>query len=351
MRKTMKKRLIYTFCLFVLITNSYAQDVQISQYYSSPLFLNPAMVGLGDDTRVGFNYRNQWAKVGKAFSSQIAFGDHHFSDYNASVGTIVMNQQEGHGKLRTTEMSLLGGYTINVSKEFNINAGLQATYGTRGINYDLLDFGDQYTDADGLVNPISLEGLTGRNNRSYFDFSTGALLYGGNMFLGVSVHHLRKHDFSLDAIPTKLDRKLSVQGGYKVSLEKAPTRKSYQQTYQPEKSLIFVTNYKQQGNFNQFDIGAYLIYEPMMFGLWYRGFPIGGKEEPSESVVFMVGAKVQDFKVGYSYDYALNNLRGYGITVHEISLIYEFPLVYKSKLAIKKGPKEKRKLPCSKFLL
>ena len=41
-----------------------AQDIHFSQFYLSPLNLNPAMTGLMNcNTRIVANYRNQWASV------------------------------------------------------------------------------------------------------------------------------------------------------------------------------------------------------------------------------------------------------------------------------------------------
>ena len=49
-----------------------AQDIHFSQFYSSPLNLNPALTGvMNSSVRLVGNYRNQWASVLKnnAFST------------------------------------------------------------------------------------------------------------------------------------------------------------------------------------------------------------------------------------------------------------------------------------------
>jgi len=42
-----------------------AQDLHFSQYFNSPLFINPANTGFAPDVdyRVGMNYRKQWASI------------------------------------------------------------------------------------------------------------------------------------------------------------------------------------------------------------------------------------------------------------------------------------------------
>ena len=43
---------------------SFSQDIHYSQFYSSPLTLNPALTGVNDCTyRIAAMYRNQWQSV------------------------------------------------------------------------------------------------------------------------------------------------------------------------------------------------------------------------------------------------------------------------------------------------
>src|SRR5437868_6623101 len=49
-------------CLFAL--SSFAQDIHFSQYYASPLTLNPALTAnINGMFRVAANYRNQWFTI------------------------------------------------------------------------------------------------------------------------------------------------------------------------------------------------------------------------------------------------------------------------------------------------
>src|SRR5688572_10408983 len=59
--------------LFWLLTFSgigvHAQAPVFSQYYSSGLYLNPALSGLEKDIYLGMNYRSQWSNVNLPFNT------------------------------------------------------------------------------------------------------------------------------------------------------------------------------------------------------------------------------------------------------------------------------------------
>ncbi len=69
----MKKSLFVFLCIAVFQLNSLAQDPGFSQFYASPLTLNPALTGKFDGLyRVAGNYRDQWPAVNKAFITSTA---------------------------------------------------------------------------------------------------------------------------------------------------------------------------------------------------------------------------------------------------------------------------------------
>ena len=63
---------------FILSFNSTieAQDPHFSQFYTSPLTLNPALAGaIDDDQRFVLNYKNQWEALGTTFRTYAASYD------------------------------------------------------------------------------------------------------------------------------------------------------------------------------------------------------------------------------------------------------------------------------------
>ncbi|MEY4904396.1 MAG: hypothetical protein RLZZ292_2211, partial [Bacteroidota bacterium] len=75
----MKRIKLFTLCLALLGTiAANAQDIHFSQFYQSPLNLNPALTGVMNcNQRLTANFRNQWAAIlrGNAYNTYSASYD------------------------------------------------------------------------------------------------------------------------------------------------------------------------------------------------------------------------------------------------------------------------------------
>jgi hypothetical protein len=69
----MKKFLFTLFVCIALASVSTAQDPNFSQFFASPLTLNPALTGKFDGVyRFAANYRNQWPTISNAYTTMTA---------------------------------------------------------------------------------------------------------------------------------------------------------------------------------------------------------------------------------------------------------------------------------------
>src|SRR5262245_25683190 len=65
---SMKRLLFIVTICGALSSESFAQDPNFSQFFASPLTLNPALTGKFDGVyRIAANYRNQWPDFNNAF--------------------------------------------------------------------------------------------------------------------------------------------------------------------------------------------------------------------------------------------------------------------------------------------
>lgn len=173
--------------------------------------------------------------------------------------------------------------------------------------------------------------------------ATGGLIFNPKYWFGVAVHHLNQPNESLypDRIGL-LPRRISVHGGWRFQ---AGSGGLYRKN---GKAVLVAFNYRQQAEFSQLDLGAYLELNPVVFGIWYRGLP-GLKSNGygylnHDAIAVMAGVGNKYFRFGYSYDITVSQLSlGATAGAHELSLSYEWANKRNNKLG------KKRIIPCAKF--
>ena len=77
--------------MVLLIKQSYCQDVEFSQYYANPLYLNPAFAGSDNYARVSLNYRTILPTSFGDYSTYSASLDKYYDELSGGVGFQIMN--------------------------------------------------------------------------------------------------------------------------------------------------------------------------------------------------------------------------------------------------------------------
>jgi type IX secretion system PorP/SprF family membrane protein len=337
----MRKLYLYIFTSLLGITYSFAQDAQFTQFYAAPMYLNPAYAGASVCGRVSTTYRNQWPSIPNAFVSYLVSIDQSIPKLNSGLGIMISNDQAGAGKLRSTDFSALYSYQFSITKEWVARAGIQATETVRDLNFYDLTFSDQLSRGG---NVSSVETPT-YNKVSYFDISTGALIFSSNAWIGVSAHHLSQPNQSFIGQQSTLPMKLSIHGGYKKSIGYIGNEK--------KQYIIPAFNYRHQGDFDQLDLGLYYNKAPIVLGLWYRGIPIVKSKVAgyfnTDALSILVGYTIDELKIGYSYDITVSSLYASSGGAHEISITYQFCNYAALKVRRMGKGKKHSSIPCPNF--
>lgn len=318
----------------------YGQDPQFSQYYAAPMFLNPGLVGLNQRGLAGVNYRSQWPALDAAFETYSFHVGYNWEDYYSSAGLIINTDREGIAGLRSTNIGLQYAYQVGLNYNWTFRPGVEFSYYFRDIDFSRLTFGDQF-DATGQVRDVSAEVFSGLSAQ-FFDMSFGGILFSKSIWLGSAFHHVTEPNQSLAGGDAPLPRKFSVHGGYRILFSEISARAATPIRGR-ERSVTPSFNYRQQGDFQQLDLGLYFTLEPILIGTWYRGLPINGLENTknAESVIFMLGLRKNDVAIGYSFDYTISDLGIASGGAHEVSISYAFSLADP-----RKPPREVRELRC-----
>ncbi|MEM6841816.1 MAG: type IX secretion system membrane protein PorP/SprF [Bacteroidota bacterium] len=328
----------------LLSHRGFAQDPQFSQFYAAPLYLNPAFAGSTELTRVGLNFRSQWPSLDANFNTASVYMDHFFEDYNSGVGAIITGDRQGLQGLQSISIGLQYAYQLRLTRELTFRPGVQGAFYNRGLNPGRLVFGDQLNET-GMISPVTGENLRAGLNRSFFDLTLGGVLYTDNLYFGYSAGHVTTPNQSLTGDLAPLPMKHSIHGGYRILLPSGFGRIGEDEKGR-ERSVTPTFQYKRQGNFDQLDVGAYLTYEPLVVGLWYRGIPVPQLETfpNNESVILLAGFILEEFNIGYSFDYTISGLGIQSGGAHEVSIVYHFSL-----RDPRKPPRSIMKIPCPKF--
>ncbi len=317
------KNLILPFLLFASL-KTLAQDPQRSQYYAIPLELNPAYAGTSKFFSTFLNYRVQYPSLENEFVSYNFSGDYHIKNTNSGVGLSYNDDNFGEGVFKSNSVSLMFSSGVELNQKFSLRFGLRGGLIVRSIGFSDLVYADQL-DASGNVAGPSAEDINDAGRKTIPTVGTGAILFHKKYWFGLVGDHLNNPDQSFITNESKLPARIIFHAGYKFPFINARGRVK---KGLKEVSLSPMMQYKMQGPSHQWDVGAHLIAEPLMFGVWYRGLPLPSFERSDitnqDALIFLAGLKMDDFRFSYSYDIGIGALNNSNGGAHEITLSLRF---------------------------
>jgi type IX secretion system PorP/SprF family membrane protein len=304
---------------------SFAQDHLYSQFFNSPLYLNPALTGqFKGDLRMNLIYRNQWTNVPGTLSYVSASIDYNVPRFGGGFGLLLTRGSEGTAYLDRTNVSGLYSYSIG-SEDFVLSFGLQAGFTNRKIDYSKLVFDDQLDPTLGIIGGSSAATDLPFNNKFYFDSGLGTNLVIGEFNIGAALQHINQPNESFTGMPAKLPMRINAHLSYRLDLDR------FENMDDDDKSYVIpsVVFYK-QSQFDSYSIGLQYKRRGINVGLSYRS---GAQTGPSALVLSLIfdvfinkegGEKV---RLGFSHDAAVQGLT-YGNTAGstEGSIGYETTL-------------------------
>lgn len=306
----MKLRNKFNTTLFfaLIILSAHAQDPELSQYYSSPLYTNPAFAGLSGGNRVALNYRNQWQG---AFNSYAAAFDANLPRINSGLGVLVFSDQIGQGVIQTNSALLSYAFHTKINYDWTMSFGMQAGIQQRQVDWNKLIFADALNPINGAIG-ASKEKAPGNSTVLYPDFNTGAIAYSDNAFVGLAVHNLNRPNNSFNGYNgdgSRLGTRITLHGGTVLK----PNPKIKDLLISPNILLMV------QNRFTQLNLGFYISKHNFLTGIWCRQTAHNG-----DALIAMIGFKKNNFKFCYSYDFTISSQQFYNPGSHEVSLIWVF---------------------------
>lgn len=342
-------------CLTAGATWASAQDVHLTQFYASPLLLNPALTGgFPGQLRASAQYRDQWrGVVENPFTTTSATLDFRFPLSNsgplagdaAAAGVTFLNDRIRAYDYSFNKIAASGAYHKLLDKSTGqiLSAGLQVAVGQRNVNYANLTFQDELEIEPAVGNTPGSIGFTGmtrevlpQNNIAYFDLGVG-INYSyvprnlPAVYAGLAVHHVNAPDISfysrdegLDLLPegelrdeARLDRRFVAHVASVIPLEQGLSLQPRALVQAQGESLETVLGSNLRFQFDAFSSTALHV------GVWGRGVRhVDGFG--ADAVVGLLGLELYNVLIGTSYDVGVSDFsagsRGRGAL--EISLAY-----------------------------
>lgn len=316
-RQSIKWLLSGIFVVFLVVLKG--QDPIFSQFYLSPLQLNPGLTGLSDGPRFAVNYRNQFPGFNNAYRTYALSYDQFFDNLNSGVGFWLLSDDAGDGLLKTIKAAGIYAYRVRIKKDLYMKMGIEIGVVQSTLNWDRLRFGDQIDDYLGDTSPGGTpypteEFAPEKNSIIYPDLGFGFFLNNKLLYTGISVRHLNTPNPEYLGINPNLSSGIPMRwtahAGATIPVFSSSSRKNSRMAFSP--SIIYVL----QGPFQQINGGVTFDAGAVSFGGYYR---ISSGQ--SEAIIGAIGFRTKQLKIGYSYDMTISGFPSSGGT-HELGLVY-----------------------------
>ena len=302
--------------LGITFGNGFSQDVHFSQFYQTPLLVNPASTGsFNGDVRGIVNYRNQWTTVGSpyttyAFSFDMGLMKEKLNNKYLGAGLFVYKDVAGDTKLSTTQVNFSLSSIITLNDAQDISAGIQGGFAQKSIDATQMQWGSQF---DGnSYDPSLISGEpSAYENYTFGDFSGGlSWRYGKggtnissndhfSANLGIAVYHINapKQKFDIE----NLHREFVIHGGAYIGIKNTSL------------SVLPYVLMLSQGPLSEVNVGGLLRYS-IREESKYTGFLketavfIGSYVRIGDAIIPTVMFEMANYAIGLSYDINISSL-------------------------------------------
>lgn len=319
----------FTVLILVWISNQtvFAQDPVFSQFYSSPLSVNPSLAGNGSaDWRIVGNRRSQWIASGvePLNTTSVSFDGKLFRQKNKETnyigGGLLFLQDNGmSGAYKSNSFHFMLSSHVSLDQEdyHGLSLGLGGAYTNTMIDYSQLSFSQQLSSSGfNRALPTNEPYLT--NVKPYFALSAGITYTytdeNSNFDIGVAGYRFVKTNRSALNDPNQTD----------------PPRYNIHADYQTfiDDRHVFNANglYILESNLRSYTVGVNIGHildgtdmpTVLNTGLWYRG---------NDAIIPYLGMLYKNVQAGLTYDINLpsSNNSLSSLKTFEFSLIFRSP--------------------------
>jgi type IX secretion system PorP/SprF family membrane protein len=288
----------------VTLSRSFAQqDPQFTHYMFNTLYYNPGFAGVEGITKLTAIHRSQWLGYtptvggGGAPTTQIISITAPIFKLNSGFGAYIVNDRLGAQNNLEAQASY--AYHLGI-KNSKLSIGVRAGMYSQTYDFDLyrpIDQNDPLLDKSGQISQVRP------------DLAVGVYWRKEKYYAGVSFNHLMKSTFDFGAGQrNELQTHVYFTGGY---------------FYEVNFDLKFQLMTLVSSDFikTTVNLGGIAYFKDTMWG--------GLSFRSSEAAILMLGyslLKDKSLKIGYGFDYIIQDQAAKQATSHELMLSYELPV-------------------------
>jgi type IX secretion system PorP/SprF family membrane protein len=256
-----------------------------SQYMFNGLLINPAYAGSNDALNLTALYRKQWAGIENA-PNTLSFTAHTpLKNKKVNLGLILISER--FGITEHLKASLIYAYRIKLFKG-HLSFGLLG-----GVNSYKMNWNNIHTTQSGDESFNST-----MQKHIYPEAGFGVYFHSQKFFFGLSAPDMYSNTFSLNrTIAMSTGGLINVSENFKIK---------------PALMIKYIMNSPVDANVST------TFY-------WKDVIGLGVGYSYNTSIIGLIDLKINDqFRIGYSYDYATTSLNKYSTGSHEVMLRYLF---------------------------
>ncbi len=338
----MKKiKLLFGICLLTL--SSVAQDIHFSQFWMTPLLINPAQAGAEHDLRAIVNYKNQWGSVAAPYSTANLSVDMKLKKKKgakgfSALGITIFNDNAGDDQMKTLQGNLAFAYHVYLTNKSTLGAGLYGGFAQRSISYSNLQWMNQYDGTSYNAALPSGEPSAGSSfthldlgGGLHYDYNSGEKYITKNdhksFSAGIALFHANQPKYSFYGTGEKLNIKMVGYANALIGIRNTNV------------SVVPGVTYLQQGKATELLVGSMLRYqlkEESRYTGYVKGssLSIGSYYRNKDAMVATMQFEISQYTIGVSYDVNVSKLKtaSNGRGGFEISLrfVNPNPFLYKN---------------------
>jgi type IX secretion system PorP/SprF family membrane protein len=298
----MKTVILISFFLPVFLSLKVsAQDHHVSQYFSNPLYLNPAFTGSAGCSRITSNERIQWPFVSFGYKNTTISYDQYVHTLRGGLGFILLAADDGE-ILFTQSANLFYSYNIRINSNLILKPAIEIGMGYEYLEWMKVEYGK----------PVKGEIINYNNpfvhylDKFYFNIGAGFLFAYKNLVTGFAIDHINRPDEGF-LNKSRMHIKWTIHSSFQFNIKKIV-------------SITPAIIYLRQHTFSE-------ITPSVLFKVGYLKFGIGFRfnENNPDAMFITSGFQNKWMSIAYSYDYSISKI-GNSFTggAHEITTMFKF---------------------------